>query len=51
MALSNIRAYIHNVACTAPGHALAVVKSLYLVVSIEVINGGFADETEDAEVE
>jgi len=51
VALSNVRVYVHGVACTAPRHALAVVKSLYPTVSIEVIDGGFAEEMEDAEVE
>jgi hypothetical protein len=48
--LTNFKAYIHGVACTVAGHALAVVRSLYLAVSLEVIDGGFAEGAEDAEV-
>jgi hypothetical protein len=48
--LTNFKAYIHGVACTIAGHALAVVRSLYPAVSLEVIDGGFAEGAEDAEV-
>lgn len=50
-ALTNFRAYVHNIVCTAVGHALAVVRSLYPVVSLEVNDGGFPEVTNDAEVE
>ena len=39
--LANFRAYIHSVACTTAGHALAVVQSLYPTVSLEVVDTGF----------
>lgn len=46
-ALVNFRVYVHGAACTAIGHALSVVQSLYLVVDLKVIDGGFAKGTED----
>ena len=50
-ALSNFGVDIHGITCTIVGHALANVRSLYQAVSLEVIDGGFAKETEDAKVE
>jgi len=42
---------VHNTTCAAAGHALAVVRSLYPAVSLEVVDGGFMEGTEDAEAE
>lgn len=50
VALTNVRAYVHGVACTTVGHTLAVVRSLYPVMSLMVV-GGFVEGVEDAEVE
>jgi len=47
----NFRAYVHSAACTVAGHGLAVVWSLYLVMSLEVINTGFTDGTEGDDAE
>jgi 5'-3' exonuclease len=41
-ALANFRTYMHSTAYATVGHALAVVRSLYPTVSLEVIDGGFA---------
>ena len=47
----NFRAYVHSAACTIAGHGLAVVWSLYLVMSLEVIDIRVADGTEDDDAE
>ena len=39
--------YVHSAACTTIRHALSVVRSLYLVVDLAVIDDGFAEGTED----
>lgn len=44
-AMANFRAYVHGSACTATGHALAVVRSMYLAVSLEAIDTEFAEGT------
>ena len=41
----NFRVYVHSAACTAVGHALLIVKSLYPVVDLDIIDGGFANGT------
>ena len=46
-AWANFRVYVHSATCTAVGHALSVVRSLYPVVDLEIINDGFAKGTED----
>ena len=43
----NFRLYVHDAACTAVGHALLVVQSLYSAVDRVIIDGGFAEGTED----
>jgi hypothetical protein len=41
------RVYVHSAACTAVGHALSVIRSLYPVVDLEIIDSGFAEGMED----
>ena len=50
-ALVNFRAYVHGIVGTTTGHALAVVQFLYPVVSLEVIDTGFATRTEGDDAE
>lgn len=50
-ALTNFRAYVHSAACTAAGHALAVVRSLYRAVRLEIIVTGFTNRTSDNDAE
>ena len=49
--MANFGTYVHSTACTAARHALAVVQSLYLAMSLEIIDGRFAEGTEDDKVE
>ena len=46
-AWANFRMYVHGVVCTAIGHALSVVRSLYPVVDLEIIDGQFTEGMED----
>jgi len=46
-AWSNFRVCVHSAGCIAVGHALSVVRSLYLAVDLKIIDGGFAEGTED----
>ena len=39
--------YVHSTTCSAVGHALLVVRSLYPTVDLAVIDGGFAEGTKD----
>lgn len=49
--LARFKVYTRGVACSAAGHALAVVRSLYPAVKLEVIDTGFACGTSDARVD
>ena len=49
--MANFKTYVHNTVRATAGHALAVVRSLYPAVSLEVVDGGFTEGTEDAEAE
>ena len=40
--MENFKHYAHGVACSAAGHVLAVVQSIYPSVKLERIDGGFA---------
>ena len=46
-ALTKFKAYVRGAACTAVGHALAVVRSLYPSVELAAIDTGFVKGTED----
>lgn len=50
-ALVNFRTYVQSIACAVAGHALVVVRSVYPMASLEVIDGGFAKVMEDTEAE
>jgi len=49
-ALKNFKHYAHGVACSAMGHALAVVQSVYPSVKLKQINGGFAQNLSDEQI-
>ena len=49
-ALENFEYYARGVACSAAGHALAVVRSVYSSVKLERINGGFARNLSDEHI-
>lgn len=51
VSLVNFRAYIHSVACTTAGHALVVVRSVYPMVSLDVVDTGFTARMKDDEAE
>lgn len=51
VALARFKEYTRGVACSTAGHALAVVRSLYPVVKLDVIDTGFARGTSDARVD
>ena len=48
--LENLKHYACGVACSAVGHALAVVRSFYPLVKLEQINGGFAQNLSDEQI-
>ena len=50
LALENFKYYACGVACSAVGHALAVVRSVYSSVKIEWIDGGFAQNLSDEQI-
>ena len=49
-ALKNFKHYAHGVACSAMGHALAVVRSVYPSVKLKQIDGGFAQNLGDEQI-
>ena len=49
--MTRFKEYTRDVACSAAGHALAVVRSLYPSVELDVIDGGFAWGTTEAQIE
>lgn len=49
-ALSSFKQYTRGVACSTAGHALAVVRSLYPSVRLDVIDGGYARGVSDAQI-
>ena len=49
-ALENFKHYAHGVACSAVGHAPAVVGSFYPSVKLERINDGFARNLSDEQI-
>ena len=46
-ALTNFKAYVQGAACAATGHALAVVRSPYPAVKLEIVDTSFANGTND----
>ena len=49
-ALENFKHYAHGVACSAMGHALVVVRSVYPSMKLERIDGGFARNLSDKQI-
>ena len=49
-ALENFKHYAHGVACSAMGHALAVVRSVYPSMKLKRINDGFAQNMSDEQI-
>ena len=49
-ALENFKHYARGIACSATGHALAVVWSIYPSVKLERIDGGFAQNLSDEQI-
>ena len=49
--LACFKEYTQGIACSAAGHALVVVRSLYPAVKVEVVDTGFARGTSDARVD
>ena len=48
--LKIFKQYAHGVACSTGGHALAVVRSVYPSVNLEVIDGGYGQELSDEQI-
>ena len=48
--LENLKHYACGVACSATGHALAVVRSVYPLVKLERIDDGFAQNLSDKQI-
>jgi len=48
--LENFKHYTHGIACSAMGHALAVVQSVYPSVKLKRIDGGFAQNLSDGQI-
>ena len=48
--LENFKYYARGVACSAVGHALAVVRSVYSLVKLERIDGGFAQNLSNEQI-
>ena len=46
----NFKQYVCGVACSATGHALAVVRSVYPLVKLERIDDGFAQNLSDKQI-
>ena len=46
----NFKQYVCGVACSATGHALAVVRSVYPLVKLERIDDGFAQNLSDEQI-
>ena len=49
-ALENFKHYARGVACSAMGHALAVVRLVYPSVKLKRIDGGFAQNLSDQQI-
>ena len=49
-ALENFKHYARGVAYSAMGHALAVIRSVYPLVKLKWINGGFARNLSDEQI-
>ena len=50
LALENFKHYAHGVACSAMGHALVVVRSVYPSMKLERIDGGFAQNLSNEQI-
>ena len=48
--LENFKQYACGIACSAMGHALAVVRSVYPSVKLKRIDGGFARNLSDEQI-
>lgn len=49
-ALKYFKQYAHVITCSAIGHALAVVWSMYPSVKLEVVHGGYAQGLSDKHI-
>lgn len=49
--MTSFKEYTHDVAYSTVGHALVVVRSLYLLVELEAIDGGFTWGTSKTQIE
>jgi len=49
-ALKNFKHYARGITCSATGHALAIVRSVYPSVKLERIDGGFAQNLSDEQI-
>jgi len=49
-ALENFKHYARGITCSATGHALAVVRSVYPSVKLKRIDGGFARNLSDEQI-
>ena len=49
-ALENFKYYACGITCSAAGHALVVVRSVYPSVKLERIDGGFARNLSDEQI-
>ena len=48
--LQNFKQYARGIACSATGHALAVVRSFYPSVKLELIDSGYAADLSDERI-
>ena len=49
-ALENFKHYARGIACSTMGHALAIVRSVYPLVKLQQIDGGFARNLSDEQI-
>jgi hypothetical protein len=48
---AKFKVYVQSTVCIAIGHALSVVRSLYLTVDLKIIDGGFPEDITDGEAD
>lgn len=48
---AKFKVYVQSMACTAIGHALSVVRSLYPAVDLMIIDAGFPEDINDEEAD
>ena len=48
---AKFKVYVQSTACTAIGHALSFVRSLYPAVDLKIIDAGFPEDIKDEEAD